>query len=72
MTEMYRVRPPFGCTSTIGARHVAGSVTCWWILASPSAEIGTWPVVAAGVTFASPPQNKEAEIVSTGRAVPSW
>src|SRR6185312_2933683 len=65
-----RVVPPFGCTSTIGARQVAGSVTCWRILASPSAEIGTWPVVKAGIIVASAPQNRDAEIVVTGVAVP--
>jgi len=33
-------------------------------------EIGTCPVVTAGVAFVSAPQNRDAETVVTGRAVP--
>ena len=44
---MYAPRPPFGCTSTVGARHVAGSVSVSVMRALPSAEIGTEAVVAA-------------------------
>src|SRR3954447_21411921 len=66
---MYACTLPFGCTSTTGPRHVAGSDSRVLMVASPSADSGTCAVVAAGVVES--PQKSEADTVLTGPALPT-
>jgi hypothetical protein len=70
-TAMYRVVPPFGWMTKMGARHVAGRLSVASMRASPACESGKVPVVAVGPALASAPQSREADTVVAGPAVPS-
>ena len=61
---------PFGCTSTMGARHFAGRVSLPVMRAFPLGVIGAAGVVPTAVVASSAPQYNDALTVVTGPAVP--
>src|SRR3954449_10528316 len=62
---------PLGCTITIGARQVAGTLKeRSRMRPSPALDSGADSLVSAGVVSASAPQNSDAVIDVTGPAVP--